>query len=84
MATRLHQARPLIVEYLPDCPVLHLRVVGSPGAGDALIFQPGVQLGQALHPWLRAEQQITQIADLVFNLSFLHPEAGVQATGSIR
>src|ERR1700685_3551626 len=33
---RLHQARPLTLEYVPDRPVLELRVAGSPGIGDAL------------------------------------------------
>src|SRR5271167_2783405 len=44
--------------------------------GDALIFQPGVQLGQALHPWLRSEQQIAQIANLVLDLSLLPAGSG--------
>jgi hypothetical protein len=94
---QFHQARPLVLEYIPDRPVLELRLVGSPGVGDALIFQPGVQLNQALHPRLGTEQQIAQIADLVLDLSvratyaaFGHgspepqPAAGVHATGSIR
>src|SRR6478609_3990280 len=68
---QLHQAGPLNLEYVPDRPVLELRMVGSPGVGNALVFQPDVQLDEALHPWLRTEQQITQIADLVFDLSLL-------------
>ena len=75
---RLHQARPLILEYVPDRPVLELRVAGSPGVGDALVFQPDVQFDQALHPWLRAEQQIAQVADLVLDLSLL-PSRGRRA-----
>src|ERR1700692_3220938 len=76
---QFHQARPLILEYLPDRPVPELRVVGSPGISDALIFQPGVQLGQALHPRLGTEQQIAQIADLVLDLSLL-PTRGRRAS----
>jgi hypothetical protein len=89
---QFHQARPFILEYLPDCPAVELRLVGSPRAGDARLFPPGVQLGQALHPGLGAEQQIAQIAGLVLNLAvrathaaFGHgspepqPEAGVPA-----
>src|SRR4029077_16224104 len=59
----------------PDRPALELRMIGSPGVGDALIFQPGVQFHQALYPRLRAEQQLAQIADLVFDLSLL-PSGG--------
>jgi hypothetical protein len=66
---QFHQARPFILEYLPDCPAVELRLVGSPRAGDARLFPPGVQLGQALHPGLGAEQQIAQIAGLVLNLA---------------
>src|SRR5271167_5064241 len=72
---QVHQARPLILEYRPDRPILELRVAGSPGVCDALIFQPGIQLGQALHSRLWAEQQIAQIADLVFDLTLL-PSGG--------
>ena len=68
---QLHQARPLVLEHLPDRPVLELRVPGALGVGDALIFQPGVQLGQALHPRLGAEQLVAQIADLVLDLPLL-------------
>ena len=75
---QLHQARPFILEHLPDRPVLELRVLGSLGVGDALIFQPGVQLGQALHPRLGAEQLVAQIADLVLDLSLL-PARGRRA-----
>jgi hypothetical protein len=42
---QFHQARPLVLEHLPYCPILELRVVGSPGVGETLSFQPGVQLG---------------------------------------
>lgn len=30
---QLHQACPLVLEYLPDRPVLELRMLGSPGVG---------------------------------------------------
>ena len=68
---QLHQARPFVLEHLPDRPVLELRMLGALGVGDALIFQPGVQLGQALHPRLGAEQLVAQIADLVLDLTLL-------------
>src|SRR5207247_11161718 len=41
------------------------------GSGDALILQPGIQFGQALHPRLGAEQLVAQIADLVLDLTLL-------------
>src|SRR5271170_2289721 len=34
---QLHQARPFVLEYVPDRPVLELRVAGSPGISDALV-----------------------------------------------
>ena len=46
-----HQARPLVLEHLPDGPILELRVPGPLGVGDALGFQPGVQL----NAWLEAQ-----------------------------
>ena len=68
---QLHQARPFLLEHLPDRPVLELRVLSPLGVGDALIFQPRVQLGQALHPRLGPEQPVAQIADLVLDLPLL-------------
>ena len=35
-ATQFHQARPFGLEYLPDGPVLELRMLGSLGVADAL------------------------------------------------
>ena len=72
---QLHQTCLFVLEHLPDRPVLELRVAGSPGVGDALILQPGVQLDQALHSRLRAEQQIAQIANLVLDLTLLPPRS---------
>jgi hypothetical protein len=69
---------------LPDGPILELRVLGSLGVGDALIFQPCIQFGEALCPWLGSEHLVAQIADLVLDLPLLPSRAGVQATGSIR
>jgi hypothetical protein len=92
-----HQARPFLLEYLPDRPLLELRMPGPLRVGNALIRQPGVQLDQALHPRVGQEQQVAQVADLVLDLTvratyaaFGHgspepqPEAGVHATGSIK
>jgi hypothetical protein len=59
------------LEYLPDRPFLELRVFGSLGVGDALIFPPGVQLGETLHPRLGTEQLVAQVADLVLDLTLL-------------
>jgi hypothetical protein len=73
---QLHQAHPLFLEHLPDRPVLELRVFGSVGVGDALIFQPCIQLGQALHPRLGTEQLVAQIADLVLDLTLLPSRSG--------
>jgi hypothetical protein len=49
-AAQLHQAHAFFLEHLPDCPVLDLRVRGPLCVGDALIFQPPIQFGGALHP----------------------------------
>ena len=52
--------------------------------GDALVEQPGVQLLVALHPQPWAEKPFAHQPDLVLDLSFSQPDAGVQATGSTR
>ena len=44
-----------------------------PGLMPMLIFQPGVQFGQALHPRLGAEHLVEQVANLVLDLAFLPP-----------
>src|SRR5260221_12654449 len=43
---------------------------------DALIFQPRVQLGEALHPRLGTEHLVAQIADLVLDLTLLPSRSG--------
>jgi hypothetical protein len=39
--------------------------------GDALIFQPCIQLDQARYPRLGTEKLVAQIADLVLDLTLL-------------
>ena len=51
-ATKLHQARAFVLEYVPDRSILELGMPDLFGVGDALIFQPRIQLGQALHSGL--------------------------------
>ena len=74
-----HQARALFLEDLPDRPVLELRMLCPLGIGDALVFQPAIQLVQAADPRLGPEQLIAQVADLVLDLTLL-PTRG-RATG---
>jgi hypothetical protein len=64
---QLHQAWTLFLEDLPDRAVPELRMLGPFGIGDALVFQPGIELDQALHPRLGTEQLIAQVADLVLD-----------------
>jgi hypothetical protein len=66
-----HQAGALFLEHLPDGAVLELGVFDALGVGDALVGKPGVQLRQALHPRLGAEQLVAQVADLVLDLALL-------------
>jgi hypothetical protein len=58
-------------------------MLGSLGVGDALIFQPRVQLGETLHPRLRSEELVAQIANLL-DLTLLPSRGWREATGSIR
>src|SRR5580658_8813068 len=69
--TQLHQAGAFVLEHVPDRALFELRVFGAFGVGDALIFQPRIQLREALHAWLGAEQLVAQIADLVLDLALL-------------
>ena len=56
-----------------------MRSQRSPGKSRERNFAPALfQVG------FGPEHLIAQITDLVFDLTLLHPEAGVQATGSIR
>jgi len=75
-STQFHQARALVLENIPDGAVLELRVPGPLGVGDALIFKPPVQLGEAFHSRLGAEQQVAQSADLVLDLALLPSSRG--------
>ncbi len=51
-------------------------MLGSFGVGDALVFQPRIQLGETLDPRLRPEHLVTQIADLVLDLTLLPSRSG--------
>src|SRR5258706_16124740 len=53
-------------------------MLGSPGVGYALIFQPRIQLGETLPPRLGPEHLVAQIADLVLDLPLL-PSGGGRA-----
>ena len=48
------------------------------GVGNALIFQPRIQFGEALYPRLGPEHLVAQIADLVLDLTLL-PSRGRRA-----
>ena len=75
-AAKLHQARPFLLEHVPDRSILELGMPGSFGVGDALIFQPCIQLGQAFHPRLGSEHLVPQVADLVLDLTLLPARRG--------
>src|SRR6476659_6668304 len=51
-------------------------MLGSLGVGDALIFQPRIELGETLYPRLGPEHLVAQIADLVLNLTLLPSRRG--------
>src|ERR1700692_3890445 len=51
--------------------------------GDALIFQPRIQFGEALYPRLGPEHLVAQIADLVLDLTLL-PSRGGRAGHRLR
>ena len=57
---------------------MHLSV------GDAFIEQPGVHLVVGLEPQTRREEPLANEPDLVVDLPFSQPDAGVQAIGSTR
>src|SRR6202140_815355 len=51
-------------------------MLGSLGVGDALIFQPSIELGETLYPRFGPEHLVAQIADLVLNLTLLPSRRG--------
>ena len=66
-----HQARPLLLEDIPD---RSLRKFGMPvgaGMGDALVQQPGVQLLIAVHPQPGREEALPHQPHLVLDLPLL-------------
>ncbi len=48
-------------------------MLGSFGVGNSLIFQPCIQLDEALYHRLGPEHLVAQIADLVLDLTLLPP-----------
>lgn len=66
-----HQCGPLLLKDFPDRLVLELRMTRTLRVGNALIFQPGVQLIEARHPRFGPEHLVAQIANLVLDLPFL-------------
>ena len=70
------RTRAFFLEHIPDCALLELRMLGSFGVGNALIFQPGIQLSEALYPRLGSEHLVAQVADLVLNLTLLPSRGG--------
>ena len=75
---------PLPLERLPHCLVGTFGMGVRLGEGDALVEQPPIQLVVALEPEPRCEEALAHEADLVLDLAFSQPDAGVQATGSTR
>jgi hypothetical protein len=59
------------LQHCPDRPVLELRMHRGLGMGNALVFQPCIQLGQTLYAGLGQEQPVAHIARLVLNLPLL-------------
>ena len=51
---------------------------------NALVGEPGVHLVVVFEPQPRREEAFTDQPDLVLDLPFSQPDAGVQATGSTR
>ena len=64
------------VTELSDRSILELGMPDSLRVGDALIYQPRTQLGQAPHPGLGPGHLVTQIADLVLDLTLLPTRSG--------
>jgi hypothetical protein len=92
-----HQARPLLLEDLPDRLAGDLRMGLDLCPRNALVEQPVVELLHAPDPHPRREQPLADRAHLVLDLPARHrrsdrwrndsapqPDAGVQATGSTR
>jgi hypothetical protein len=49
--------------------------------GNALVFQPGIQLGQAFYTRLGQEQRVTHVTNLVLNLTLLPTRRRGPGTG---
>ena len=65
------QGRTLVLEHLPDSPVLEHRVGMTPGVGDALVQEPGVELVVGLEAQPRGEEPTADDPDLVLDLPLL-------------
>jgi len=66
-----YEARPLLLEDLPDCALRRLRMPVRPGPGNASILEPGVELLVALHLHPRREEALPDGAHLVLDLALL-------------
>ena len=66
-----YQARPFLLEGLPDRPIPELGMRMRLGVGDRLIEEPTIELLVALHPQARREEALPDNADLVLDLPLL-------------
>ena len=79
-----NELRPFRLKHLPDRLLGQLRMAIHLGMGDAFIEQPSVHLvvGLESQPW--REEALTYEPDWFSTWPFSQPDAGVQATGSMR
>ena len=83
-AAQLHELLPFVLENLPDRAAGAFWMTMRLGVSDTFVEEPGIQFVIALESQARREKALTHQADLVLDLAFSQPEAGVQATGSTR
>ena len=79
-----NELRPLGLEHFPDRLIALLGMGVRPGPHEAFVDQPGVVVVVGLEPQPRRKEAFAHEADLVLDLTFYQPAAGVQATGSTR
>ena len=78
------ELRALALEHVPDRSPALFGMGVRLGPSEAFVDEPGVQVVIALEPKPRREEALADQPDLVLDLAFLPPAAGVQATGSTR
>src|SRR5690606_34562065 len=76
-----HQARPLILEHVPDCPITQFLVRMGLGPGNTAILKPGVEFRVALEARPRHEEPPPDNANLVLYLSLLPAGRGGAGDG---